>query len=497
MDTDTRSGIHTDTHTDAHTLVLDIGKSHAKLLLFDAAGEVLARSVQANAPAEAEEGYTALGTAALEAWLTRAIPDLPGRERIGRIGITTHGAAFCALGDEGLVLPPLDYEWDGYGPWRERYAERVDGFEITGSPFLPQGLNAGLQLWWLQQTRPQAWAQVRHWVPYPQYWAWWFTGQRASEATSLGCHTHLWQPHQHMYAPWAMRLGLVKHFAPLRPAHAVLGTVRPERARVLGLSPACQVHVGLHDSNACLARHLHAAPQATVVSTGTWTVVMRAGQDVGARLSLDPRRDELFNQSIDGRAVPTARFMGGREFAFLCHGADPALATLPALREALDAGWQVLPDNPEHAGAVPGRVAALQQGAQRWGRAPEVVPAHWRPALAAWYAAALTAQNVQRLCSVPSNESNSETTHEPVIVEGPMADNAAFTAALAALLAPRPLLRSTDAVEGTARGAWLSTRWHQPDTHLRYALLPRPAVGDALPLQQAGWRWHELCLRGH
>ena len=481
------------TETEGHTLVLDIGKSHAKLLLFDAAGEVRMRCVQANAPTEAEEGYTALGTAALEAWLMRTLPDLPGRdrERIGRIGITTHGAAFCALGDEGLALPPIDYEWDGYGPWRERYAEQVDGFEITGSPFLPQGLNAGLQLWWLQQTQPQAWAQVRHWVPYPQYWAWWFTGQRASEATSLGCHTHLWQPHRQVYAPWAMRSGLVQRFAPLRPAHAVLGTVRPARARALGLSPSCQVHVGLHDSNACLARHLQASPQATVVSTGTWTVVMRAGQDVGARLSLDPRRDELFNQSIDGRAVPTARFMGGREFAFLCHGADPALATLPALREALDAGWQVWPDKPEDADAVPGRAAALQQGTQRWGRAPEVVPAHWRPALAAWYAAVLTAQNVQRLCPVPSNEPN----NEPVIVEGPMADNAAFTAALAAVLAPRPVLRSTDAVEGTARGTWLSTRWQQPDALLRYAPVPPPEAADRQALQQAWRRWRDQGTR--
>ena len=186
--------------------------------------------------------------------------------------------------------------------------------------------------------------------------------------------------------------------------------------------------------------------------------------------------------------------MGGREFAFLCHGADPGLATLPALREVLDAGWQVWPDDPdhpEHAGAVPGRVAALQQGAQRWGRAPEVVPAHWRPALAAWYAALLTAQSVQRLCAEPMNKSNSETTHEPVIVEGPMANNAAFTAALATLLAPQPLLRSTDAVEGTARGAWLSTRWQQPAQTV-YAPVSALLGADAACMHEARRRWRAL-----
>ena len=28
---------------------------------------------------------------------------------------TSGSAAFCAIDDDGLVLPPIDYEWDGYG----------------------------------------------------------------------------------------------------------------------------------------------------------------------------------------------------------------------------------------------------------------------------------------------------------------------------------------------------------------------------------------------
>ena len=47
--------------SNAHTLVLDIGKSNAKLVLFNAEGDVLARRAQANAPVEVD-GYTALGT---------------------------------------------------------------------------------------------------------------------------------------------------------------------------------------------------------------------------------------------------------------------------------------------------------------------------------------------------------------------------------------------------------------------------------------------------
>lgn len=470
--------------SNTHTLVLDIGKSNAKLVLFNAEGDVLTRRVQANAPVDAD-GYTALGTEALQTWLLDAMPMLPERRQIGHIGITTHGAAFCALGDEGLALPPMDYEWDGYGPWRERYVALLDGFDVTGSPLLPLGLNAGLQLYWLQQNRPGAWARLRHWLPYPQYWAWWFTGEVANEATSLGCHTHLWQPARNAFAPWAVRQGLTGRFPTLRAAHEVLGRLRPELATALGLPASCRVHVGLHDSNACLARHLHALPGASVVSTGTWTVIMAPGVPTDA-LTLDPLRDQLFNQSVEGQPVPTARFMGGREFAHLCHGADPSLATLRALRDVIDAGWMVLPEDSARPGAAHGRVAELRQGERRIGNRPGEVPLHLRPALGAWYCALMTAQTHRELLPEAQSAGSAHT----VVLEGPMADNPAYVTALAALLSPMRLLRSVDEVEGTARGAWLSTRWDQPGGEgARYADVARPEAEDMARLQAARAAW--------
>ena len=473
--------------SNAHTLVLDIGKSNAKLVLFNAEGDVLARRAQANAPVEVD-GYTALGTETLQAWLLEALPTLPERRQIGRIGITTHGAAFCAIDDEGLALPPMDYEWDGYGPWRDRYTALLDGFEVTGSPLLPLGLNAGLQLYWLQQNRPVAWARVRHWLPYPQYWAWWLTGVAANEATSLGCHTHLWQPARNAFAPWAVRQGLTERFAPLRLAPEALGPLRPELAATLGLAPDGRVHVGLHDSNACLARHLHALPGASVVSTGTWTVIMAPGVPADA-LTLDPLRDQLFNQSVEGKPVPTARFMGGREFAHLCHGADPSLATLRALRDVIDAGWTALPEDSAQPGAAHGRVAELRQGERRVGNRPGEVPLHLRPALGAWYCALMTAQTLRELLPLGQTTEAAHT----VVLEGPMADNPAFVTALAALLAPMRLLRSVDKVEGTARGAWLSTRWDEPAGEgARYAEVPLPDAVDVLRLQAARGVWEAV-----
>ncbi|MEY2654993.1 MAG: hypothetical protein RLZZ524_2021, partial [Pseudomonadota bacterium] len=297
------------------TLVLDIGKSNAKLLLIGADGHVRERRIQPNASAPAEvdgQGYTALGVAALQDWLLDAIPALPGREAVRRVSITTHGAAFCGIDDDGLVLPPMDYEWDGYGPLHARHAAAVDAYADSGSPRLPQGLNAGLQLHWLLLHHPTACARVRHWLPYPQYWAWWFSGVAASERSSLGCHTDLWRPRDDRPSDWALRSGLAARFAPLRSAWDVLGPLRPALAARLGLRADVQVHAGSHDSNACLARYLPDHPDATVVSTGTWCVLMAPGAPVERLIAA---RDELVNVAVDGRPVATARFMGGREFA--------------------------------------------------------------------------------------------------------------------------------------------------------------------------------------
>lgn len=444
------------TARDGLTLVLDIGKSNAKLLLIDADGQVQARRVQANAsePARVDgPGYTALGVTALQDWLLAVIPEIaamPGKAdghaqaAIRRLSITTHGAAFCGIDADGLVLPPMDYEWDGYGDLHTRHAAAVDAYADSGSPRLPQGLNAGIQLHWLLEHHAAACARVRHWLPYPQYWAWWFSGVAASERSSLGCHTDLWRPADDRPSDWAVRSGLAARFAPLRSAWEVLGPVRPDLARRLGLREDVQVHVGSHDSNACLARYLPSHPDATVVSTGTWCVLMAPGAPLDR---LDAARDQLVNVAVDGRPVATARFMGGREFAAICGDADPQWADETALAEVLAQGWLALPAYAESGGPYAGRQPQLLRHGQVVDAGVASVPAALRPALAALYGAQLTAELVQQL--------DAGGPPRPLVLEGPLAGNAAWLRALAGLCPGRPLLRPDDELEGTARGAWL------------------------------------------
>ena len=116
-------------------------------------------------------------------------------------------------------------------------------------------------------------------MPWAQYWSWLLSGVAASEVTSLGCHTDLWQPLARRPSDLAVKRGWSERFAPLRNAGAVLGPLRATWAERTGLSSSVQVHCGLHDSNAALlaARSFPqlASNESTVLSTGTWFIAMR------------------------------------------------------------------------------------------------------------------------------------------------------------------------------------------------------------------------------
>lgn len=469
------------------TLVLDIGKSNAKLVLIAADGTVLRSTAVANESVQdATHGFRALGVARLQDWLLHGMPGFLAGTVPARISVTTHGAAFCAIDDDGLVLPPIDYEWDGYGGLTAAFDASLANFAHHGTPRLGQGLNGGRQIDFVHRRWPALARRIRYWLPYAQYWSWWLGGVACTEVSSLGCHTGLWAPAEARYSDWAVARGVAERFAPLRPAWDVVGTLRPALARAWSLPESVEIIAGVHDSNACLARHIHTHPLATVVSTGTWCIVMAPGTDA---TRLAPERDELVNVAVDGRGVPTARFMGGREFAALCDGADPALATLPALAEAVREGWMALPSFADGGGPFAGREGRLVHRGRIVDASSATVPERLRPALATIYCACLSALLVDDLAG-----SGAATTAAPVILDGPLAHNLAYGPAMAALLPSRPVLRSTDPLEGTARGAWMLARWHAPVEPLAggAALLPvtcdDPALARALRAYAQAWR---------
>ena len=390
--------------------VVDVGKTRSKLSLWALDGRRLSERDYLNAAPANEPAQ--LDLAGIEAWLKRALAELGRIAEITAIVPVGHGAA-AVLMDGDAAVAALDYEAEPPADIVAAYDTLRDPFEATLSPRLPGGLNVGAQLYWLEHLYPEVWARAGRTLLWAQYWTWLLCGERASEVTSLGCHTDLWRPAERRFSDLAAQRGWAERLGPLRPAADVLGPVRPALAAELGLPGGCVVHCGLHDSNAALhaARGLPelAGGPFAVVSTGTWVVSMAVGGAGPA--AYDPAEDMLANVDVDGRPVPTARFMGGRDNErwmgdALGEPGDPALL----LRAERAGDWTRLP-----------------------------------PPLRAARAALELARRTDRALALIAAEG-------PILIEGRFAADAAFAAALAMLRPGQPVYRSVLA-DGVAAGA--------------------------------------------
>ena len=411
------------------TIVLDIGKTLAKLSLWSSDGAMIERRVRANARV-ATGSYAALDAAGIEAWAAETLRDFAKLADVGAIVPVGHGAAAAIIRGDRLACPPLDYEEPIPAPLRAAYEAQRDPFLETGSPSLPGGLNLGAQIFCLEAHDPDL-GRGTQILPWAQYWSWLLSGVAASEVTSLGCHTDLWNPLTGSASKLAGRRGWAERLAPLRRAGDVLGTLTPAWVARTGLPADTEVHCGLHDSNAALlaARGFAeiADNESTVLSTGTWFVAMRSPKDAASLDigNLDKARDCLINVDAFGKPIPSARFMGGREIETLI-GLDtrqidiaadqPAL--LAALPGVLASGAMVLPSFAPGFGPFP-------DACGRWIARPDDHAA--RRAAVSLYAA-FVADASLRLIG----------TSERLLIEGRFAEGQVFVRTLAAL---RPDLR--------------------------------------------------------
>jgi sugar (pentulose or hexulose) kinase len=299
-------------------VVFDVGKTNSKLTLWSEEGECLARASRAN---DRPTGgpYPILDRDGIETWLTQTLREFSDLAHVIALVPVAHGAAAALVCDGELFTPPIDYEVEMPQASARAYEAQRDDFSLTGSPRLPQGLNLGAQLHYLEDlTGP--WPKDLKIMTWPQYWAWRLCGVAASEVSSLGCHTDLWLPFERRASPMAQRRGWSDRLPPLRHAGEALGVITEEWVQATLLPADCLVYCGLHDSNAALlAARGHeeiATHDATVLSTGTWFIAMRsprASMLDGTPVSVLEGRDCLINVDVEGRVVPSARFMGGRE----------------------------------------------------------------------------------------------------------------------------------------------------------------------------------------
>ncbi|MBR0856925.1 FGGY-family carbohydrate kinase [Bradyrhizobium liaoningense] len=439
--------------------VLDIGKTNVKLALFDE-GRLLWEQAAPNCtrsgpPYPHEEVESSWN------FFLDALREAARSHQIGAIVPTAHGAAGALIGERELAAPVMDYEFTGVDEIEPDYVKLRPPFSVSLSPKLPAGLNLGRQLAYQKWRCPDLFAKARYFVGYPQYWTWRLTGVAVSEVTTLGAHTDLWVPRQGQISSLVEALDIHHLLPPLRRAFDPLGPIKPELADLTGLAPETRVFCGIHDSNASLLPYLvsRGAPF-TVLSTGTWVILMSVGLSLD---QLDPRDDTLANVDVLGRPIACGRFMGGREYAIIAGGGGNP--DLDAIERVINSGAMALPCFSGQGGPY-----ATAKGVIRG-----EVAVRDRPALATLYCALVSDLMLTHMGATSGD----------LIVEGTFAGNPLFCRTLGALRPTQRVFAAEDAA-GTARGAAMLAQW-PPSYHIGEPVPVDPISITGLDSYREAW----------
>jgi xylulokinase len=220
----------------ATVLVLDVGTSSVKAVLFGSRGAMLAAS-------EAEYGpATAAHRQAVEEWVraTRTAVGALGSPSIGAIALAGTMENLIAVDADGRAVHDAILYSDPCGaPFLDLLSvalERLDAPAILGNA--PEPLMTMAKAQWLRETRPVAWDKARWLLPGAKdYLAFHLTGRAVTDpatATTTGLmdlRTREWS------APLLAACDVPRARLPaILPAGAVIGAASPARAAILGLA---------------------------------------------------------------------------------------------------------------------------------------------------------------------------------------------------------------------------------------------------------------------
>ena len=131
------------------------------------------------------------------------------------------------------------------------------------------------------------------------------TDYPASDITSIGCHTNLWNFNDQTYHRWVIEEKLKNCFAPILPCSTCIPFVHSNKKLIAGL--------GLHDSSAALIPYLISFNEPFILlSTGTWCITLNPFNH--SPLSDDElHQDCLCYLSYHGKPVKASRIFAGHE----------------------------------------------------------------------------------------------------------------------------------------------------------------------------------------
>ncbi len=276
-------------------LIFDIGKTNKKILLFNDAYEVVfEKSVQFDEIID-EDGFPCDDVEALTNWVKFSVEEiyLNPEYSVQAIHSTAYGASLVYLDKEGKLLTPLyNYLKPLKASTKELFVKRYGPMSIlslqTASPDL-DNLNSGMQLFRMKIEHPEIFSKIKWALHLPQYIHYLITNEIASDITSIGCHTLLWDFSKNNYHNWVLAEELDKILAPIQ---------------------SC---VGLHDSSAALIPYMKIFEEPYVlISTGTWCISLNPFNQTPLTIE-ELNNDTLCYMSFTGQPIKASRLFAGKK----------------------------------------------------------------------------------------------------------------------------------------------------------------------------------------
>ena len=294
-----------------NSVILDIGKTHIKIILFDTINFKELVTYQTKNKILDTTPYPHFDLEFMKSFIITSLKKISKEFPVDTIFTSTHGACLVLLGKDKLILPVLDYEHDGPDEVRSEYDKTRLPFHLSGTPAMPAGLNLGAQIYWLNKGFPDEFAKVDTILFWPQYWSYWLCGVVASEISYASSHSDLWNINENKFIDLKnYEISPKVNFPNIKPASEILGPIKKNLAQEMGLSEDVMIYCGGHDSSLTLASaYLKFELPVTVISTGTWITVFSIGKK---SINIKEQKGVMISCDCFRNKIPNFRFPGGK-----------------------------------------------------------------------------------------------------------------------------------------------------------------------------------------
>ncbi|MGI8636055.1 MAG: FGGY-family carbohydrate kinase [Segetibacter sp.] len=291
--------------------IFDVGKTNKKLFLFDENYKIVfERSARLTETID-EDGFPCENVESLRLSVFESLQEVLRKQEfeIKAINFSAYGASLVNLGEDGIPVTPLYNYIKPYPKHLQKQFYDTYGGEqtfsfVTASPVLGH-LNSAMQLYWLKNSRPDIYKQIKFSLHLPQYISYLITGQYFSDITSVGCHTNLWDFTKNDYHEWVYKEGIIEKLAPIASSDQVVKAAFEGAGFVAG--------IGLHDSSAALIPYLVNFHESFVlISTGTWCISLNPFNDTPLTVE-ELKHDCLSFLQYKGKPVKAARLFAGND----------------------------------------------------------------------------------------------------------------------------------------------------------------------------------------